>query len=87
LDNRGLEPTTTATTWIENADTIAARGWDLSPRNPARLSGQLSVSSVELTAEILERIREVGDIAEHLHELMSDTDGEADNGFERDGPM
>jgi type I restriction enzyme M protein len=76
LANEGLEPETTSRTWIESAETIAARGWDLSPRNPARLSGGITASSVELTTEILERVKEASSIAERLHQLITENDTE-----------
>ncbi len=50
---------------------IVARGYDLSARNPNRAAAEALRPAVEITAGLLERIRELHDIVEGLHEQLS----------------
>ena len=67
----GPRPEVTATSWIVPVEEIAARGYDLSARNPSRPTGDTMRPAVEITASLLERIRELHDIVEGLHEQLS----------------
>ncbi|MEI8191152.1 MAG: N-6 DNA methylase, partial [candidate division NC10 bacterium] len=72
----GSSPEPTATSWVETAEALAARGYDLSAKNPHRLAAENLPRPVELTATLLERNRELHAILENLHSLL----GNADNG-------
>jgi type I restriction enzyme M protein len=71
---RGPAPQPTANSWTVPAEEIAARGYDLSARNPNRAAGEDLRSPVEITASLLERIREMQEIVESLHEKLSNGD-------------
>ncbi len=68
---RGPRPEPTERSWIVPVAEIAARGYDLSARNPNRLAGETLRPAVEITASLLERIRELHEIVEGLHEQLS----------------
>ncbi|MCS7016673.1 MAG: SAM-dependent methyltransferase [Gemmatales bacterium] len=68
---RGPRPEPTERSWIVPAAEIAARGYDLSARNPNRPAGETLRPAVEITAGLLERIRELHDIVQGLHEQLS----------------
>jgi type I restriction enzyme M protein len=86
LDEKGLRPAPTPTTWIEAVETFEERGWDLRPRNPSRGAAGVGSSSVEITASLLERTREIASIVERLHFAASaavspNGDGDPDAGI------
>jgi type I restriction enzyme M protein len=47
------QPESTQTSWIETAETLAKRGYDLSPKNPRRLETEKLPYPAELTAMLL----------------------------------
>ncbi len=72
----GSRPETTATSWVETAETLTARGFDLSAKNPTRLETERSPHPVELTATLLERNRELHAILENLHSMLGNGNDE-----------
>jgi type I restriction enzyme M protein len=56
--------------WIVPAEEIQWGGYDLSARNPYREDSAELPKPIELTARLLERIRELHDIVEGLHEKL-----------------
>lgn len=56
--------------WFESVQALAARGYDLSAKNPSRPEGERVPRPAELTATLLERNRELHAILENLHELV-----------------
>ena len=52
-------------------DEIKARDYDLSARNPNRHEQTDLPQPEELTARLLERVRELHSILENLHEIVS----------------
>jgi len=69
-------PETTSTSWVETAETVAARGFDLSAKNPTRLETEKPPHPVELTATLLERNRELHAILENLHSMLGNDNDE-----------
>ncbi|MBI5015417.1 MAG: SAM-dependent DNA methyltransferase [Deltaproteobacteria bacterium] len=63
-------PEATEQSWFETLETLAARGYDLSTKNPSRPEGENLPPPAELTAMLLERSREFGSIIERLHERL-----------------
>lgn len=68
---KGRCPEPTETSWIETLDTLAARGFDLSAKNPNRPESEKLLSPSELTARLLERHLEFQKMLERLHEAVS----------------
>ncbi len=68
----GARPTPTEDSWIEPVKAIKDREYDLSARNPSRDTSVDLPHPTELTARLLERVRELQDTLEDLHELVSD---------------
>ena len=64
-------PEPTDTSWIETAETIAKRGYDLSAKNPNRSESDSLPLPVDLTAILLERSREFRNVVERLHTLVA----------------
>ena len=60
-----------ADAWVETADDLKARGYDLSARNPVQAVREALPHPAELTARLLERTRELTSILEGLHEMVS----------------
>lgn len=73
---RDARPEPTANSWIVAFDEIRKRGYDLTARNPNRAAVETLRPAVEITASLLERIRELHDIVEGLHEQLSNGNGE-----------
>jgi type I restriction enzyme M protein len=67
----GPRPEPTANSWIVPMDAIKARGYDLSARNPSRSDQAALPHPAELTASILERVRELQSVLANLHEMVS----------------
>lgn len=67
---QGPRPEPTADSWIVPADEIKAREYDLSARNPNRNEQVELPHPAELTARLLERVRELQSILENLHEMV-----------------
>ena len=65
-----------ADAWVESADDLKARGYDLSARNPVQAARETLSHPAELTARLLERTRELTSILEGLHEMVSNGDQE-----------
>jgi type I restriction enzyme M protein len=63
-------PKPTATSWIETAETLAERGYDLSAKNPSRAAEEVLPLPSELTAMLIERSREFHSIVERLHTMV-----------------
>ena len=68
---RGPRPEPSPTSWIETYETLAAREFDLSAKNPYRAKEEQLPHSFELTARILERQREFQLQLEQLHKALS----------------
>ena len=81
---KGPKPEPTVNSWIETAETLAARGYDLSAKNPNRPESEKLPHPAELTATLLERNRELHAILENLHAMLSNGNGEV--GEVSDGP-
>jgi type I restriction enzyme M protein len=69
---KGPKPEPTVNSWIETAETLAARDYDLSAKNPNRPESEKLPHPAELTATLLERNRELHAILENLHAMLSD---------------
>ncbi len=67
----GPRPAGPYTAWIETRERLAARGYDLSARNPNQDARVELPHPAELTASLLERVRELQSILEGLHEMVS----------------
>jgi type I restriction enzyme M protein len=74
---KGPQPEPTANSWIEAAETLAVRGYDLSAKNPNRPESEKLPHPAELTATLLERNRELHAILENLHAMLSNGNEEA----------
>jgi type I restriction enzyme M protein len=73
---KGPRPEPAADSWIVPVDEIKARDYDLSARNPNRNSQTQIPHPAELTARLLERVRELHSILENLHEMVSNENSE-----------
>lgn len=67
-------PETPETGWIEKAETLAERGYELSAKNPNQPENERLPHPAELTARLLERSRELQSMLERLHELVGNGD-------------
>ena len=56
--------------WVTGVEEVKARGYDLTARNPYRTSADALPPPLELTSRLLERVRELHDIIEGLHEKL-----------------
>lgn len=65
-------PEMTANSWIVSAEEIKSRSYDLSARNPTRADSAELRPAVEITADLLERIRQMQQIVEGLHQRLSE---------------
>jgi type I restriction enzyme M protein len=70
----GPRPTPTDHSWVEPVAAIKEREYDLSARNPNRDESVDLPNPAELTARLLERVRELQNTLENLHELVSDNE-------------
>ncbi|RMH10395.1 MAG: hypothetical protein D6698_17690 [Gammaproteobacteria bacterium] len=70
----GPKPAEPYTAWVETLDTLKARGYDLSARNPNQDDRVNLPPPTEITASLLERAREFQNILLNLHETL--TNGE-----------
>jgi type I restriction enzyme M protein len=61
--------------WIETAETLANRGYNLSPKNLNRIDADSLPHPAELTTILLEHSLEFRSILERLHEIISDREG------------
>lgn len=52
-------------------NTLPKRGYDLTARNPNRAATETLRRPTEITASLLERIRELNEIVEDLHDQLS----------------
>lgn len=68
----GPRPQPTANAWIVAAAELRERGYDLSARNPNRAEAEATRRPVEITASLLERLREMTALVEELHEMVGD---------------
>jgi len=73
---RGPCPEPTANSWVVFVEDIKARGYDLTARNPNRATSETMRPAIEITASLLERIRELHDIVEGLHEQLGNSNGD-----------
>ena len=73
INNRQIEPVfaRNINAWIETHNDIAARGFDLSARNPHRVEQESRESAFVLTARLLERSLELHSMIESLHAKLS----------------
>lgn len=67
----GRRPEPTPTSWIETYETLAARDFDLSAKNPYRAKEEPRPSSLELMSRILEQQREFQIQLERLQKALS----------------
>lgn len=72
----GPQPEPTADSWIVPAAEIRERDYDLSARNPNQQETERYRHPAEITASLLERLREMTSIVEGLHEMVGDGDDE-----------
>ena len=73
-EGKGPRPEPNETSWIETAETLAERGYDLSAKNPSRPEVERLPHPAEITASLLERNQELQNILENLHALVSQRD-------------
>ncbi len=69
LEQRDL-PLISPNAWVVPVEEIKRRGYDLSARNPYREAAGDLPTPLELTAQLLERIREQHDIIQGLHDRL-----------------
>jgi type I restriction enzyme M protein len=67
----GPRPELTARSWIEQAETLAERGYDLSAKNPARSEADRLQHPAEIIEEMLESNREMYERLKRLQETLS----------------
>jgi type I restriction enzyme M protein len=67
----GAQPVPTVTSWIETTGTLVNRSYDLSAKNPNRPEAEQLAHPSEITTSLLERNRELQNILENLHILVS----------------
>lgn len=67
----GPRPPAPYTAWVERLEDLAARGYDLSTRNPNQDDRITLPHPAEITARLMERTREFQSILEHLHSVVS----------------
>jgi len=72
----GSRPTEQIYAWVDTLDEIRNKDFDLSSSNPHRSSEQDIPKPWELTASLLERIRELNSIVEELHHSLSNGEEE-----------
>jgi len=72
----GPRPSGPYTTWIEKVGDLRCRGCDLSAHNPNRNDSIELPHPEELTARMLESVRELHSILENLHEMISNENNE-----------
>jgi type I restriction enzyme M protein len=70
-EGRGECPEPPYNTWVEQVEDLRARGYDLSARNPHQNDYQTLPHPAEITAGMLERLREVQSALERLHALVT----------------
>jgi type I restriction enzyme M protein len=70
--SEGPRPEPTGNSWIMPADEIRERDYDLSARNPNQEEAERFRHPAEITAGLLERLREMTAIVEDLHEMVGD---------------
>ncbi len=73
----GPKPEATEVSWIEPVDAIKERDYDLSARNPNRDESVDLPHPAELTARLLERVRDLQETLAALHDLVSDGEEDA----------
>lgn len=67
----GSEPAGPYTTWVGTLEDLKASDYDLSAHNPNQDERVMLPPPAELTARLLERTRELHNILENLHEMVS----------------
>jgi type I restriction enzyme M protein len=67
---KGDVPLFSKNAWVVPMEEIKRRGYDLSVRNPHQSGTDDLPKPTELTARLLERVRELHDIIEGLHEKV-----------------
>lgn len=70
--SEGPRPEPTARTWIESAEFIAARGHDLSAKNPSRPEEEELPPPAEILAALRENSRRFHEIVERLETLVGE---------------
>ena len=73
-NGNGPRPNPTASSWIETAEALADRNYDLAPRNPLVKSNGASQSAVQLTASLLTRNTELQERLARLHALTRNSE-------------
>jgi type I restriction enzyme M protein len=70
-EGRGECPEPPYNTWVEQVEDLRARGYDLSARNPHQNDYQTLPHPAEITATLLEHLRDLQSSLERLHQLVS----------------
>src|SRR6266446_3656862 len=68
---KGSRPAPTERSWIETFDTLAARGYDISSKNPNKPESESLPAPSELTASLLKRHLEFQKTLERLHTALT----------------
>ncbi len=71
---RGPRPEQTERCWIESAETLYARGYDLSPKNPSRRNESIHEDPSALLDNLLARGHELREVMERLHRMVGDAE-------------
>ena len=66
---------------METLDDLKERGYDLSARNPNQDDRIILPHPSEITAQLLERTRELHNILENLHEMVSENGDSSEPGL------
>ncbi|QIN81582.1 N-6 DNA methylase [Rubrobacter tropicus] len=69
--DEGPRPEATSRTWIESAETLVARGYDLSAKNPNRPEEETPQALADITASLLENSRRLQEMAARLDTLVN----------------
>ena len=75
---QGPRPAATANSWVVAVEEIAERGYDLSAQNPNQPEAERQPKAVELTATLLENVRELEAIVARLHAMVGNGENEGD---------
>ncbi|MFW9917515.1 MAG: class I SAM-dependent DNA methyltransferase, partial [Candidatus Thorarchaeota archaeon] len=70
-EGTGKKPKSKETSWVESAEILAMREYDLSAKNPYHPEAEHIPLVADLTSRLLERNRELQGVLERLHELVT----------------
>lgn len=74
-EGTGKKPKSNETSWIENAEDLVQKEYDLSAKNPYHPEAEKLPLPADLTSRLLERNRELQSILERLHGLVTNGEG------------